>query len=201
MTLRNNPVSRSEDVVVQELNGEVLIYDLQINKAFSLNETSTLVWQLCDGNNSVADISRQVETKLVTPFGEAVAWLALNELRKNKLLTNMETIDVQFNGLTRREVIRQIGLTSMIALPVISALVAPKATSAQSPAAACTAPAMGTTGAMFGGCLNINAAACLADCNAPLPFSAVSLVCCTGMATAESCTPVAGSVSCVCTCT
>jgi hypothetical protein len=31
------PQSRKNDIVVQDLNGEVLIYDLKANKAFCLN--------------------------------------------------------------------------------------------------------------------------------------------------------------------
>jgi hypothetical protein len=37
-----NPKSRQNDLVVQELEGEVLIYDLSINKAYCLNPTSAL---------------------------------------------------------------------------------------------------------------------------------------------------------------
>lgn len=51
------PLARSADIVVQEFGNEVLIYDLRINKAFNLNETSTLVWQLCDGHKSISEIA------------------------------------------------------------------------------------------------------------------------------------------------
>ena len=40
------PRSRRNDLVVQEMDGEILIYNLTENKAFSLNETSALVWEL-----------------------------------------------------------------------------------------------------------------------------------------------------------
>lgn len=33
-----NPLSRKNDLVVQELDGEVMIYDLNANKAFCLNK-------------------------------------------------------------------------------------------------------------------------------------------------------------------
>jgi hypothetical protein len=36
------PISRQQNIVVQDLGSEVLIYDLTINKAFCLNETSAL---------------------------------------------------------------------------------------------------------------------------------------------------------------
>jgi len=39
MASKNNPTARKTDIIVQELNDEVLIYDLQIDKAYCLNET------------------------------------------------------------------------------------------------------------------------------------------------------------------
>ena len=196
MTIDNNPISRIENLVIQELGSELLIYDLELNKAYSLNETSTLVWQMCDGQCSIADINRQLNSRLKTPFSEAIVWLALDQLRKNDLLINGEKIDSQFNGLSRREVIKSVGFASMVALPLISSLVAPKAVSAQS---VCTAPGMGGAGAMFGTCLDVSEAVCLTNCNGP--FSGVSLICCSGAATAENCTPSGANVFCNCFCT
>lgn len=129
------PLSRKEDLVIQDMNGEILIYDLRENKAFCLNETSALVWQACDGNNSVAEIGKQVGS-------EDVVWLALDELKKERLI---ETAHVsKFNGMSRRDVIKKIGIGSMIALPVVASLVAPTAAHAASCLAigvSCTASA------------------------------------------------------------
>jgi hypothetical protein len=119
------PLSRKEDLVVQELNGEVLIYDLRKNKAFCLNETSALVWQACDGNNSVSDIGNKVGS-------EDIVWLALDELKKERLIEDGTSPVSKFEGMSRRDVIKKIGIGSMIALPVVASLVAPTATHAQS---------------------------------------------------------------------
>ena len=45
------PISRKANILTQEIGNEILIYDLSINKAFSLNETLVLIWQSCDGKN------------------------------------------------------------------------------------------------------------------------------------------------------
>ena len=37
------PVARKEGLVIQETSNEVLVYDLTINKAFCLNQTSAIV--------------------------------------------------------------------------------------------------------------------------------------------------------------
>jgi len=131
------PKAREENLVVQELDGEVLIYDLNTNKAFSLNETSSLVWQLCDGDKSVSEISESISRKLDSPANEDLVWLALEQLKKEKLIANGEEVVSNFAGMSRREVIKKVGLGTMIALPLVSSLVAPTAVSAQSPSA-CT---------------------------------------------------------------
>jgi hypothetical protein len=43
--------SRESNLVVQDLNNEVMIYDLTENKALCLNETASIIWRLCDGKN------------------------------------------------------------------------------------------------------------------------------------------------------
>ena len=136
MKKRIAPKARKENLVVQELDGEVLIYDLNTNKAFSLNETSSLVWQLCDGDNSVSEISESIGRKLDSPANEDLVWLALDQLKKEKLIANAEEVVSNFTGMSRREVIKKVGLGTMIALPLVSSLVAPTAVSAQSTACA-----------------------------------------------------------------
>ncbi len=121
------PKSRKDNLVVQELDGEVLIYDLQNDKALCLNLTSALVWQACDGHKSIAEISDWVGEKLNTANNEDLVWLALDQLKKEKLIENGAEITNQFEGMSRREVVRKIGLSSLIAIPVVASLVAPVA--------------------------------------------------------------------------
>jgi hypothetical protein len=133
------PLSRKNDIVVQDLNGEVLIYDLKSNKAFCLNETSALVWQACDGTKSVSEISQAISNKLSEPANEDLVWLALDQLKQENLLDNSEEVVSNFAGMSRREAIRKVGLGTMIALPFVTGLIAPTAAMAQSLAAICAA--------------------------------------------------------------
>ena len=116
------PLNRQEGLVVQELNGEVLIYDIKENKALCLNETSALVWRLCDGENSVTDISQSIGKQLNSPADEDLVWLALDQLKKENLIANFEEVVPNYNGLSRREVIKKVGLSTMLAIPVILSL-------------------------------------------------------------------------------
>lgn len=127
MFSKNNPLSRKEDIVVQELDGEVLIYDLRANKAFCLNETSALIWQACDGDKDVPQLSEFVAKRLNSKANEDLVWLALDQLKKEKLIDNMPVSDGRFAGMSRREVIKKVAVGSMIAIPIVSGLVAPPA--------------------------------------------------------------------------
>lgn len=126
------PKSRQSDIVVQKINEEILIYDLKINKAFCLNETSALIYQLCDGNRAAAEIGQRLSEKFNTKVSEDLVWLALEGLKKADLLENGNELTNHFAGLARREVIKRVGLASMIALPFVSSLTAPTTVNAQS---------------------------------------------------------------------
>ena len=120
----NNPLARQKGLVVQEMPDEVLVYDLDSNKAHCLNQTSALVWKSCDGNNSVLDIVRQFESNSGGKVSEDLVWLAIDQLNENGLLEGQ--MPARFQGQTRRQVIKTIGLASMVALPVVASLVTPQ---------------------------------------------------------------------------
>lgn len=143
--MTNLPQSRQSDIVVQEFENETLIYDLKTNKAFCLNETSSMIWQLSDGTKTVSEISQILTKKLKLPMSEEVIWLALDSFKKDNLLEESKQFVINFKGLSRRQVIKNIGFASMIMLPLVSSIVAPSAAMAQSGLnrallATCTAP-------------------------------------------------------------
>ena len=112
-------MARHNGIVVQEMPDEVLVYDLDSNKAHCLNSSAAQVWKSCDGTNSVADIVKQFDGKVTEDF----VWLAIDQLNENGLLAN--EVAPRFHGQSRRQVLKTIGLASMVALPVIASLVAP----------------------------------------------------------------------------
>lgn len=126
------PINRKSDLVTQELEKEILIYDLLTDKAFSLNETSSLIWSLCNGKNSVSEITAELSKKLNSSVGEDFVWFALEQLKKDNLLENGGEILIDFGDLSRREVIRKVGFATLAALPVIAAVSAPSAVRAAS---------------------------------------------------------------------
>lgn len=118
------------NIVIQEVENEILIYDLNENKAFCLNETSAIIWQMCDGTRTVAEISETLGKRFNAKISEDFVWLALDQFKKDKLISN--DFPSIFAGMSRREVIRKVGFASIVALPVVASIVAPSPVNAQS---------------------------------------------------------------------
>lgn len=125
------PISKTENIVVQEANKELLIYDLITNQAFCLNETSAIIYLACDGKTTIEELKCQ------TNFSDDLIFLALDELQKQNLCQGERKDYLQ--GISRRELIRKVGLASMVALPIISSIVVPQAVDAQS-VGSCSCP-------------------------------------------------------------
>lgn len=132
MKKNNIPKARKDGLVVQELDGETLIYNLKTNRAVCLNQTSALIWQNCDGTKTVVEISTFLAKELKNPVNEDLIWLALDQLKKENLIENPNELETKFAGVSRREVIKKVGLGTMIALPIVTGLIAPKAAMAAS---------------------------------------------------------------------
>jgi hypothetical protein len=111
------PLARKEGLVVKEVSGEVLVYDLNRDKAHCLNETAGLIWKYCDGHNDAAAITRLLERDLKTLVDEKVVWYALSQLGKDHLLEQRVTQPVFMGGLNRRDMIRALGLAAAVAVP------------------------------------------------------------------------------------
>ncbi len=120
-----NPIARNNGIVVQETAEETLVYDVNTNKAHCLNPTAAFVWKSCNGNNSVADINSLLENEFGTKVHEDLVWLAIDQLNNDNLL--VEKVETKISGLSRREVIKRIGLATAIALPIVASLSAPTA--------------------------------------------------------------------------
>jgi hypothetical protein len=78
--------ARSEEIIVEELPNEVLIYDLQRNRAHCLNRVAAAVWRACDGRRDPAAIRAVAGATLGQPLEPAAVDEALAQLGKAHLL-------------------------------------------------------------------------------------------------------------------
>ena len=121
------PKAREESILVQELSDEVLVYDLENHKAHCLNKAAAAVWEHCDGKNSISDIARLMGNDLNPHSDERVVLYALDQLGKARLLEKKISQPEGKPGLSRRELMRKAGIAAMIAIPVVTSILAPKA--------------------------------------------------------------------------
>ncbi len=117
------PLARQRDLVVQDMPDEVLVYDISSNRAHCLNETSAFVWRSCDGKTSIADIAAMLERSAGAKVSEDLVWLAIDQLNEKSLLDSGHAM--RFEGRSRREALKKIGMASIVLLPVVASLVAP----------------------------------------------------------------------------
>lgn len=122
-----NPHAKKADIVTQDLPGELLIYNAATDRAFCLNETAAFVWQQADGQKSVSEIRRLMEREFKAAVNEDIIWLALEGLERDQLMESQVESEAaeKFNGMSRREVVKRIGISSLIALPIIASLATP----------------------------------------------------------------------------
>src|SRR5215831_1813148 len=96
------PLARSQDLVIEDVENEVLIYDGKNARAHSLSAEAASVWRACDGETSIDDLAVRLELPPDTVIN------ALDELEGAELL---ESYGIQIvngrssdgNGITRRE--------------------------------------------------------------------------------------------------
>ena len=124
------PRKREQQLVIDELPDEVLVYDLDRHKAHCLNQTAALVWQHCDGKSTPSQIARRLTTKLRAPFNEDLVWLALRQLEKLHLLEQSISLPSAFLGMSRRQMVRNLGLAAAVAVPLVTSIIAPTAAEA-----------------------------------------------------------------------
>jgi hypothetical protein len=132
--LGRKPLARSEELVIEEVGSELLIYDQTNNQAHSLGTAAASVWRACDGDTDAEGLQS------ATGLDKDTVLHALEELRECRLLDEGPVSDA---GMTRRTMgikAAKIG-GAAAATPLIVSLLAPM------PAAAATVtPAFCTNG-------------------------------------------------------
>lgn len=122
------PVAKTQNLELQELSGELLIYDMERHKAHCLNLSIATIWRACDGTRDVAALALVLQEKLQTPIHEEVVWAALEQLNKTHLLAATITKPTKQERVSRRDMARRIGGAALI--PAIASLLAPRAAQA-----------------------------------------------------------------------
>jgi hypothetical protein len=129
------PVGRTEGLLTEELDGELLVYDLAGDTAVHLNETAALVWRSCDGHRTVAELATLLAQHQGGPADEDIVLMALDNLADHGLISSgYEERGGAEVALSRRRFFRRAGVAGGTALsaPVVYGALVPTAAAALS---------------------------------------------------------------------
>lgn len=131
---RGLPQARNDQLVVEAMADETLVYDLRRHKAHYLNPTAALVWRCCRERRSVAETTALLENELRVSEAEPLVWMALDRLERARLLTDLPSFPGPRSRYARRQVIRALGLgaAATLLLPLVDSIVSPVAAQAGS---------------------------------------------------------------------
>ena len=118
------PQARRSGLIVEELPGEVLVYDSESDSALCLNKTAGQVWKHCDGKTTPARMAHLIEKEFQITGGDEVVALALERLEKSHLLTSK--LAPHHSGISRRDLVRRVGIAAAL-VPVITLILVPTA--------------------------------------------------------------------------
>ncbi len=133
------PRSRTDNLVIRELDDETLVYDMERDEAHCLNQTAALVWEQCDGKTTAAQAARSLQSKMDVSVDADLIWLAVKQLERFDLVERTR----KSPPVSRRRLFLKYA-PAALALPVIMSITAPIAASA-------TSPPCGESGAPCGG--------------------------------------------------
>lgn len=128
------PKARRDELVIEELPEETLVYDLNRHKAYCLNQTTAVIWSHCDGQTDIKQLSRVLQKKLNLPADEDLIGLALERLERAHLLSTPMKEETERPRKSRRELMQRLGWIGGMAalLPAVITITAPTAQAAAS---------------------------------------------------------------------
>ena len=121
---------RVEGLVLERVEGELLVLRQSTDEVHALNETAAVVFELCDGATTRAAMAAEVARRTGLPADESIVDLALTELADAGLVI---LDDTERGDVTRRSLIRRLALpvAAVAMLPVVETVLMPSLSSGQ----------------------------------------------------------------------
>jgi hypothetical protein len=126
MNKQTNPLKPQRiEALTREFHDELLVYDRQRHKAHCLNHAAAAVWLECNGEATVPEIAKKLESPMYADGDDVLVRLAVAKLRKAGLL---EKSDAPFDSaefLSRRAVLKRIRTMALVVLPAVTTMLVP----------------------------------------------------------------------------
>ena len=119
------PRARRDNLVVERVGDETLIYDLLTDRAHCLNHSASFVWEHSDGKTGTDQLLQGLKTEVDAGASAEVVDYALDRLARARLLDARPDVSAH---VTRRQLVR----SAAAAIPLVTSLLAPTVAMAQS---------------------------------------------------------------------
>jgi hypothetical protein len=126
------PLARKNQLIVEDLIGECIVYDGNHKKAHSLNSTLTWIWHHCDGSTDVEEMALQFKREFSSADSLDVVLSGIQQLEAANLLVlspQEDTSSVPCGPVMSR---RAVVAASSALVPVIASILVPTAAAAKS---------------------------------------------------------------------
>ncbi len=126
-------LKRIEGLLIERADGELLVMKTATQEAHALNQSAGIVFDLCNGTTSTADMAAEIARQTGLPADETIVGLAVAELLDAGLVTAAPPEAPA--AFTRRSVIRTLSLSAAAAamLPIVETILVPSAHAQGSP--------------------------------------------------------------------
>src|SRR4051794_27034335 len=114
--------ARTDDLVIQNVDDEILVYDRRTDTAHCLTSFAASIWRRCDGGADLQELIASTELPAGHEDAEAAVLLALSELSEKGLLESSASSP----GVSRRQALGRmagVGLAAASVPFVVSAAV------------------------------------------------------------------------------
>jgi hypothetical protein len=118
------PVARTLGLVTNDVDDDVLVYDLDSHHLHHLNQMSATVWRLCTDSQTVAKVA------IASGLTEECVRIALGKLADADLLVGDFPVPRRAAGSSRRALLKKGGMA--LAIPTVISITAPLAAQAAS---------------------------------------------------------------------
>lgn len=141
---QNLPLSRKDDLLIQKILDEIVIYDKKSERMHCLNVSSAAIWELCDGKTPVSEIALKLSRKLDFSCDEEIVMQALQDFESLELLEKDFSLPAA-QKLSRRNLVKEAAKVAVL-LPLVTTITAPASVMAQSPGIGGTQGEVGAQG-------------------------------------------------------
>ena len=122
--------ARREDLIIQQVEADTVVYDQLRDRAHSLGPVAGFVFRHADGSRSVDELAQRLQSELGLEADQKVVEAALWELERADLL-QPDADAASTNLISRREAVRRFG-TATLAIAAVTSIAAPTPAMAKS---------------------------------------------------------------------